>query len=158
MKTLYLGKIIGRGLILGLAVYLITIFGFEQSASPVSADLVLPPRPEPVVVSPVSVQPSITGAMIKLDVDEALTGDEWTIVQWQDPYTKEWHNTDGWQGELEADGTQMWWVGRELFGKSDFRWQVFASKDGSLMYTSPEFDMPANKQQLVTVTIDVASD
>lgn len=158
MNKFYLVKIVGRGLFLALAIYMLTLFGFDQSASTVSADLVLPPRPEPTAVAPVAVQQSVTGAMIKLAVSDTLNGNEWTVVQWQDPNTQKWHDADGWQGELDADGTQMWWVGRELLGEKGFRWQVFSREGGSLVHTSPEFDMPTNKRQLVTVTIDEAGD
>lgn len=150
MNKYYVLKIFGQGLFLGLCLYLGMMFMLDSAVLPAYADLELPPRPEP---QPVTVEPSVTGATIKLVVPTPLTGDEWTIVQWQDRSTKKWHDADGWRGGLDADGTRTWWVGRELHEKTGFRWLVYAEEGGKLLYTSSEFDMPTHKKELVTVTI-----
>ena len=129
---------------MGLSLFLLLGASLMQPATPVRAEL--PPRPTAV---PSNV---VNGAQIKLVVAE-VTGGEWTTIQWQNPNTKQWITVDGWQGTLETNGIQIWWVGSEQFGRGPFRWLLFVEKDGNLLDTSAEFTMPTHNQEIVTVNI-----
>jgi hypothetical protein len=43
------------------------------------------------------------GAYIELGIQDLLSG-AWTVVQWQDT-AGNWHDVEGWQGWLDADGS-----------------------------------------------------
>lgn len=112
----------------------------------------LPPRPTPEPVK--SKQP---GAYIELQLSGATVGSEgvWTIVQWVDEFG-EWHDVSGWQGTVELDGSQTWWVAPDDLGKGPFRWQVYASENGDLLATSDEFMLPEERRYVLIVPIEVA--
>ncbi len=130
----------------GLALFLWLVISLMQPAAPAQADL--PPRPTAVPTQ----ADTIKGAAIKLVVAEP-TGDEWTVIEWQDTTTGEWTAVAGWQGTLEADGSQMWWVGREHFGEGPFRWLVYAGKDGALLETSASFTLPTRDLEMLVVPV-----
>ena len=130
----------------GLSLFLLLGASLVQPATPALADL--PPRPTAVP----SNSDTVNGAQIKLVVGEVIGG-EWTAVQWQNPNTDEWITVEGWQGTLEANGTQIWWVGSEQFGRGPFRWQLFEEEDGTLLETSEAFTMPTQNREIVTVNI-----
>ena len=139
----------------GLALFLLLGASLTRPITPAYAEL--PPRPTEVPGDNTSDPDSLNGAQIKLVVAEAK-GNEWTAVQWQDASTGEWHTVEGWQGTLEADGTQVWWVGSEQFGRGPLRWQLFAEKEGALLEVSESFTMPTRNKEIVTVTIPSVED
>ncbi len=110
----------------------------------------LPPRPTAV---PTAV-PIITGAGIQLTVEGAV-GNEWTMVQWQHPFTGEWHDISGWQGRLNEDMGQQWWVGSEHFGRGPYRWQVYEQEINSLVAVSDSFTMPERSGQILQIHVTV---
>ena len=131
-------------------------FGFAANqvspALPVHADL--PPRPE-ASPTPQPTKPSndpLIGAQIRLEVAETV-GNEWTVVEWQDLNTGDWHVVEGWQGTLEATGIQVWWVSKAEFGQAPFRWLLYDEKDGTLLDMSAEFSLPTRNKQIVVVPI-----
>jgi len=79
----------------------------------------LPPRPD--------TRAPVKGASIELHV-EGLGPDMWAVVQWLDGLG-EWHDVDGWRGELEEQRV-TWWVSPKHFGDGPFRWVVYRSADG----------------------------
>lgn len=131
---------------MGLSLFLLLAVSLMRPTAPAYADL--PPRPTAVPGSDNLVQ----GAQIMLVVETAV-GNEWTAVQWQDPNTGEWTTVEGWQGTLEANGTQIWWVGTEQFDRGPFRWQLFNEEGGTLLETSDPFTMPGQNREIVTVNI-----
>jgi hypothetical protein len=135
----------------GLALFLWLVVSLIQPAAPAQAGL--PPRPEPTAV-PTQTE-TVKGAAIKLVVAEP-TGAEWTVIEWQDTTTGEWTVVEGWQGTLEADGSQMWWVGREDFGEGPFRWLVYAGQDGALLETSASFTLPTRDLEMLVVPVPAA--
>ena len=74
-------------------------------------------------------------------------------MQWQDAQNK-WHNVTGWQGSLDEDGTETWWVGCEDFGSGPFRWVVWQGK--SIVVVSDSFNLPttANESLMITLSLD----
>lgn len=133
----------------GLSLLLLVAASFMRPAAPTYA--ALPPRPTAVPVV------TVNGAQIKLTVADAV-GNEWTAVQWQDPNSGDWITVEGWQGTLETDGSQIWWVGSEQFGKGPFRWLLFDEEGGTLLDTSESFTLPSQNREIITVTIPAAQD
>jgi hypothetical protein len=129
----------------------VLILGVNQK----SASAGLPPRPEPSPTAPP--KSSNPGGNIELVYDGVPVGPNgvWTAVQWQDPYTEKWTTVEGWQGTIDLDGTQRWWVAPSEFGKGPFRWLVYDKQDGKLLETSEPFTMPAGNHQVVIVEITV---
>ncbi|MCP4361728.1 MAG: hypothetical protein GY796_27260 [Chloroflexi bacterium] len=133
-----------------------------QPTQSVRADL--PPRPEPTataVSTPTAVpttQPiqsvPAKGAQIQLVANGAL-GNEWTVVEWQDPFTEQWTAVDGWQGNVDHNFTTTWWVAAADLGDGPFRWQVYANENGNLLTTSETFNLPEKAKQMVVVTVDL---
>ncbi len=111
----------------------------------------LPPRP--------TVEPTKTkqpGAYIQLQLSGAVVGTEgvWTIVQWVDNFG-EWHDVTGWQGTVELDNTQTWWVAPDDMGSGPFRWRVLSSPTGSVLATSDEFMLPDQTRVVQAVPVVV---
>ncbi len=104
--------------------------------------LALPPRPDPGA--------PVKGASIELHV-EGLEPDMWAVVQWLDGLG-EWHDVDGWRGELEEQRV-TWWVSPEHFGDGPFRWMVYRGSDGEVLATSESFDLPAGHGHLTRVAV-----
>lgn len=111
----------------------------------------LPPRPTPEPTK--SKQP---GAYIQLQLSGASVGSDgvWTVVQWVDA-SDEWHDVTGWQGTVEQDGTQTWWVAPNDKGAGPFRWQILSSPTGSILATSDEFMLPDETGHKLIVPIEV---
>jgi len=111
----------------------------------------LPPRPTPEPTK--SKQP---GATIQLQLSGVPVGSDgvWTVVQWVDASDK-WHDVTGWQGTVEQDGTQTWWVAPDDKGRGPFRWRILSSPTGIVMATSDEFMLPDQTGQLLIVPIEV---
>lgn len=112
----------------------------------------LPPRP---TVEPTKPKPQ-PGASIQLQLSGAPLGPQgvWTIVQWGDAFGK-WHDVTGWQGTVELDGTQTWWVAPEDMGSGPFRWRVLSSKAGSELAVSASFMLPDQARQVLAVPVQV---
>lgn len=158
MKHFFQSNIRFLGMAASLALFLWITFSLMQAAPPVRADL--PPRPEPTETAvPVNdtKTDSLQGAQIKLIVTQPI-GNEWTVIEWQDTITGEWTEVEGWQGTLETDGTQLWWVGQEHFGERPFRWLVYAGEEGQLLETSETFTMPTRDLEVVFVQVPVVDD
>ena len=155
MKQFFQSRIRYLGLAAGLVLIFWLTFSLMLPAAPVRADL--PPRPEPTETAVPLKSDSIKGAQIKLMVTQPI-GNEWTVVEWQNPMTGEWAAVEGWQGTLQPDGTQVWWVGREHFGEGPFRWLVYAGEDGQLMETSETFTMPSRDLEVVAVQVPTVDD
>lgn len=132
------------------ALFLLVLSGLMGFTQPKAAGL--PPRPEPTATP----QPkSVTGGKIILQTSGLPIGSEgvWTAVQWQDPYTGKWHLVEGWQGTLEWDGSQTWWVGSADLGTGPFRWVIYAEKEGDELVISDSFNLPKKPGQTVLVTV-----
>jgi hypothetical protein len=91
------------------------------------------------------------GAYIELQIQSAPT-EAWTVVQWQDT-NEGWHEVEGWQGALEADGSKRWWVAVKDFGKGPFRWVVLARQGGQPLATSVLFNLPDEAYEVVQVEV-----
>ncbi len=120
----------------------------------------LPPRPTPAPtatpVPPVAVVSDLDGEKILLHLENEINEIPpklWTVVEWNDRRTGEWHVVKGWRGTLDTPTTQTWWVGPEIFGNGPFRWQLYESKDGALLATSESFDLPAREGLAVMVNV-----
>ena len=137
--------------ILSILTILLVPFLLAFSA-PNSITAGLPPRPTPEPVK--SKHP---GAYIELQLSGATVGSDgvWTIVQWVDEFG-EWHDVAGWQGTVELDGSQTWWVAPDDMGKGPFRWQVYASQNGDLLATSDEFVLPEERRFVLIIPVEVA--
>ena len=91
-------------------------------------------------------------AAIELTVNGLDSAEIFAQVQWL-AGDGTWVNTDGWQGTLDADGTQHWVVGKSLYGQTDFRWQVLDSEGGTMIGMSEVFDLPTRDGEVVGVVI-----
>jgi hypothetical protein len=132
----------------------------------------LPPRPTktPPTKTPVAGSESTSGGKIALNV---LFDDDWpwfevgwqdvqTVVQWQDPWTGDWHDVEGWQGGLDSValgkdgvvGSKGWWVGEDDLNKGPFRWQVWVGD--TLVGESDPFNLPPNRGAVV-VNVNVVA-
>jgi hypothetical protein len=119
--------------------------------APNSITAALPPRP--------TVEPAKTkqpGAYIQLQLSGAAIGTEgvWTIVQWVDEFGV-WNDVTGWQGTVELDGTQTWWVAPEDMGSGPFRWRTLSSPTGGVLATSDEFMLPDQTRVVQVVPVEV---
>jgi hypothetical protein len=103
----------------------------------------LPPRPDPA-------SKSVRGGAIELHVEPFEPG-MWAVVQWQDGLG-DWHDVDGWRGELEEERV-TWWVSPDHFGAGPFRWVVYRGVDGEILATSEPFDLPSGHGQVIRVGV-----
>jgi hypothetical protein len=97
----------------------------------------LPPRPTPTAVP--SLNSQIPGAQIMLHVENIVSQNIWTIVQWQDAHN-DWHDVAGWQGTLDSNNSKTWWVGEEDLDTGPFRWLVV--EDNQILGISDSFYLP----------------
>jgi hypothetical protein len=114
----------------------------------------MPPAPAPAP----STSSSLVGSAIELRVEGLPTGPEgvWTVVEWQDPFTGQWNAVEGWQGTVEQDGTQTWWVASKDYGAGPFRWVILESKEadrlaGDQLAISEIFNLPQKRGEIVVV-------
>jgi len=142
----------------------------QARAAPLEPVSTLPPRPglptatpTPLPTStPAPVSPSLplSKGYILLHVANH-TAVTWSVVQWQDGLG-DWHEVEGWQGELDAlDNVQperqwkVWGVAFENFGQGPFRWVVY-SATGDVLGVSSNFDLPRAQSDWVAVEITVS--
>jgi hypothetical protein len=97
---------------------------------------------------------SPAGAYIELQAGAAPAG-TWSGVQWQDK-GGQWHDVEGWQGFLEADGSKRWWVSPTDFGQGPFRWVVTAYRGGPFLSASTSFHLPATADQIIRRKVSLA--
>ncbi len=111
----------------------------------------LPPRP---TVEPTAVP--VAGASIQLLLANATVGADgvWTMIQWQDA-DGDWHDVEGWQGTVELDGTQTWWVDGTQLGTGPFRWRIYTEQDGSPLAISDDFYLPERSRMVMTVAVEI---
>lgn len=164
-----------RELFWGLLLILLTmVFGALLLATPSQAAPLpqgvpteLPPRPTPEwPVRPTPV-PTVTPTTPDADDDDAavFVGDPsyvkltfspvlrnmWAAVQWQDDQGN-WHDVEGWQGELSMDGEQLWWVDPSDYGRSgNFRWVVYLYQGGPQIANTYTFYLPGSAGENVHV-------
>jgi hypothetical protein len=147
--TLMLGTVILLGLLSALT-----------PASSEASPRLLPPRPEDVVTSggksggdggDRDARP--VGAYIELHVPGAAAG-TWTVVQWQDS-ADDWHDIEGWRGQLDANGRKKWWVAARDFGSGPFRWQVIAGREGQPLATSEQFNLPGVPGEILLIEVSL---
>ena len=95
----------------------------------------------------------LSGPFIEMQVSGLPTGPDgiWTTIEWQDPYTGEWTTVDGWQGTVETDGTQLWWVDGDDYGSGPFRWLAFDEEGGEQVGLSDNFNLPESRIDVVVV-------
>lgn len=109
----------------------------------------LPKRPTP---TPTPVPRIIDGAKIQLQPSARPLGAVWTWVEWQDA-DGEWHQVDGWQGELDADDQKTWWVGADHLGTGPFRWLL--AVDDQRPFVSAPFNLPTLPGETLVVPLAV---
>ena len=71
----------------------------------------------------------------------ALHVGQFSVVQWQDPQ-KGWHDVEGWQAAVSATGGVRWDVYPRDFNTGPFRWAVYATRNGKLVWASEAFHLP----------------
>jgi len=168
-------KILGAGILLVLiaAVGGGILMG-AMSPLKTQAQPPLPPRPtaRPIPTptpgaGPVPGSPSSSGGLVTLSVqaDTDMVREIghwrsiWTVVQWQDGL-RNWHDVDGWQGDLDAfDGSvgwKTWWVAKEDLGTGPFRWALYHGHGGELLTYSEPFYLPSRSGQVVVVDASLA--
>ncbi len=91
------------------------------------------------------------GAYIELHAPSFPVG-VWTVVQWQDS-AGGWHNVEGWQGSLQANGYRRWWVAAKDFDTGPFRWLVTAAPNREIRGKSESFKLPDRPNQIRRVEI-----
>jgi hypothetical protein len=149
----------------------------------------LPPRPTPEPTATPTPMPTVPpapsapstrpeGGLLELHVQfpqtwpwgEAHWQSLWTAVQWRDEADwanpeSDWHDVEGWQGELEdiaigevgeVIGKRVWWVTGTDLGEGPFRWQVYRGKEDVLLVTSDPFYLPDANGQTRTVEVSLA--
>jgi hypothetical protein len=123
---------------------------------PVQAQEGLPPRETPAPQPPADDDDdddsgASVGAYIELHV-ALVSPDAWSVVQWEDS-AGNWHNVEGWQGELGLDGFERWWVAAKDFNTGPFRWLVTQSQAGPELGVSQPFNLPGGGNQVIRVTV-----
>ena len=81
-------------------------------------------------------------------------GGLWTVVQWEDSGGN-WHDVEGWRGELGTSGTRVWQVVSKDFGTGPFRWALFQGQDGRLVTASQSFRLPSKANEVVRVEVSL---
>ena len=149
-----MSKTIQIMLLLAGSITILLLAGFTNADILDGDAFKLPPRPEPE--SPVEIIPALNGEKIQLHLGndvEDIPADLWTVIEWQDPNTGDWYETDGWHGTLNTSTTQEWWVGSDMFGDGPFRWRLYADEGGALLATSELFTLPLTNDLMVIVNV-----
>ena len=147
-----MSKTIRMMMLLAGSITILLLAGFAPSGE----GFPLPPRPEPEPENPIEIVDGFDGQQIQLHLEnevEDIPSGLWTVVEWQDPNTGDWYETDGWHGTLNTPTTQEWWVGSDMFGDGLFRWQLYDSEGGELLMTSAMFNLPEHKDLKVIVNV-----
>lgn len=141
--------------VLGLIIMAALFIGWLPGTPTVTA---APPPPRPTLTPTPSRIPS-TGSSFGSYIELRLPTDNinlWTVVQWQDSLGG-WHDVESWRGILDEikqhKGDKRWWVYPRDYGKGPFRWQVYQSPGGTVLATSPSFNLPGNARQRVIVEV-----
>ena len=95
-------------------------------------------------------------AYIELQVQSPRPG-LWTVVQWQDT-AGNWHDVEGWRGQLDWSGWQRWAVAAKDFGDGPFRWLVVDGQNGPSLSASPAFTLPTGANQIVPSLVDLTAE
>ncbi len=147
----------GKKSLVGAAVLAFCLLGglaLSWPAPPVQAGPGLPPRERP---------PSneggghhgdggdSAGAYIELQ-SGASQGKGWAVVQWQDS-AGTWHDVEGWRGEMDANGSQRWWVAAKDFGTGPFRWGLKDRPEDQVRTASASFYLPARADETMRIEI-----
>ncbi len=149
----------------------ILILAIAHSAT---ANYELPPRESPQTTAPISSDgPALSvGGRVYLRVHFAQDWpwdqlhwqeDLWHGVEWYD-HAGTWYPVDGWHGNLdtiqqEVDGwvgQKELWVAKDDLGTGPFRWKVYQGEDGPVLATSPEFYLPLETGNVVSVDLELA--
>jgi hypothetical protein len=125
----------------GLAVGLL-IAAAVLTAVPVLAGDGLPERKTPVADDDGRDDSGPLGGRIEL---AAWPPGAVSVVQWQD-VNGDWHDVDGWHGNLDKAGRIRWWVAAKDFGRGPFRWVVESA-------ISAPFHLPAGARQTVEINL-----
>jgi len=150
-----MSKTIRMMLLLAGSITILLLAGFTSASVPGGDEFPLPPRPEPETPE-IEIVAAPDGQQIQLHLEnevEDIPSGLWTVVEWQDPNTGDWYETDGWHGTLNTSTTQEWWVGSSMFGDGPFRWQLYAGEDGALLATSESFTLPLTNDLMVIVNV-----
>jgi hypothetical protein len=135
----------------------IALFSLAAVAAP-DAPAAPPPRPTPSPPSPANdpdTPPSGGQIVLRADAEDVTAG-LWSLIQWQDPNTGEWHEVAGWRGHFNTAGQVIWWVGADDLGSGPFRWLVYSDEsEANLLFTSDSFLLPAHAGEMMTVAIDL---
>ena len=149
----------------------IMILAIAHSAT---ADYDLPPRESPDASIPTTTDSLAVsvGSRIYLRVHFAQDWpwdqlhwqeDLWHEVEWYD-HAGTWYKVEGWHGNLdliqqEGDGwvgQKELWAANDQRGKGPFRWNVYQGQGGALMATSPEFYLPTEKGNTVSIDLELS--
>lgn len=141
-----------------VGIALIVILGLVLALTPLESGATpqpLPPRPTPVPSGgddDDEDDPPVR-AYVELQVSGAPAG-LWAVVQWEDS-AGDWHEVEGWQGPLDADGRQHWWVEAKDFGTGPFRWAVIEGRDDQPSATSKSFNLPRKANETVRIEVSL---
>ena len=117
----------------------------------------LPPRGQPPGVQPQKAgddsDDGPIGTYIELQTQPAVSG-LWAVIQWQDQQG-DWHNVEGWQGAVDENGAQRWWVDQKDFATGPFRWVISQDGNGTVLSASDVFNLPAGANQNLLVIISL---
>ena len=144
-------------------------------ANSATADYKLPPRntPDPTA-EPNSQSGSVTSAGGRVHLRVLFSRDWpwdtmhwqeglWHVIEWND-HAGTWYAVDGWQGTLETIqqeddrwvGQKELWVAQDNFGAGPFRWLIYKGEGGALMATSPEFYLPSESGNTISVELELS--
>jgi hypothetical protein len=121
---------------------------FAPLSSVLAAPADLPPRPVPGGNGPSG------DSYILLHAAAAPAG-AWSVVEWKDA-AGHWHVVEGWQGTLDQDGAQKWWVAPPDRGKWPFHWVVYDRPGGHVWGTSVEFMLPTRNHWTTVIKVPAA--
>lgn len=151
--------------VIGVLTGMLLLF-VAQVNQPLAADMEAPPRP---TLAPPDVEPivdSVSGSKLSLQVqysedwpfDEKHWQDVYVTVRWVDNFGN-WHPVEGWESQVDEieqkDGAWVarkeWWVGTEQLGSGPYRYFVYESEDGALLYESESFMFPERNGETMAI-------
>lgn len=99
-----------------------------------------------------------SNAYIELNSQLSEANDSWTKIQWADAFGT-WHDVTGWQGEVDSDGTKLWWVAPKDYGTGPFIWHLYDASGGNHIASSEEFYLPqANEWKVIEIKSESVAD